>query len=215
MSDINVKEVIEAKKIIAIIRGVDEKDAAKVVDALINGGINLLEFTFDHGKPNCIQATATKIKSCKEQFGEKVIVGAGTVLTVEEAERAIEAGAEFIISPNVNTDVIRKTKELGKISIPGATTPTEAIIAYEAGSDYIKLFPAGELGINYIKALMAPLMHIPFMVVGGITPDNCKSFLDLGVKGIGVGGQLINKNAIKEGKYSNITETAKKFTESI
>ncbi|MDK2800403.1 MAG: 2-dehydro-3-deoxyphosphogluconate aldolase / (4S)-4-hydroxy-2-oxoglutarate aldolase [Clostridiales bacterium] len=209
-----IKEITD-NKIVAIIRGVDQSQMIDVVNALVNGGIKLLEFTFDHINENCIDDTVNKIKLCKEYFGDKIYVGAGTVLNVEEVKKAVEAGAEFIISPNVNVEVIKKTSQLGKVSIPGALTPTEAVIAYEAGADFIKLFPAGELGRNYIKALMSPLKHIPFIAVGGITPYNFKEFLEIGVAGIGVGGELVLKSAIKENKYDEITKTAHKFTKNI
>ncbi|MDF2531160.1 MAG: aldolase [Clostridia bacterium] len=215
MCNSKIKKAIEDKRVIAIIRGVEEKYTSDVVAALAAGGISLLEFTFDHCKPDYINDTINKIKRCKEQFGDMVVVGAGTVLTTEEVEKAVEAGAEFIISPNVNIDIIKRTKELGKISIPGALTPTEVVTAYEAGADYVKLFPAGDLGLSYIKALIGPLEHIPFMVVGGITPDNYKDYLKLGIVGIGVGGQLIDKKAIQQGQFDTLTEIAKKFTNHI
>ena len=211
----DIKKEIEESKIIAIIRGVEEIRILDVVDALIKGGIRLLEFTYDHAKMDYANSTVSKIKRCKVQFGDMVVIGAGTVLSIEEVDMAVEAGAEFIISPNVNIEVIKRTKELGRISIPGAMTASEVVTAYEAGADYVKLFPAGELGLNYIKALMAPLEHIPFMVVGGITPDNFRDYLKLGISGIGVGGKLINKEAIENKQYHLLTEAARKFTNNI
>lgn len=210
-----IKEKINNKKIVAIIRGIDEKEIIDTVKALIDGGVTLLEFTFDHVNTYCIEETTNKIKMTKDYFGDQVCVGAGTVLYVKEVEKAIEAGAEFIISPNVNTEVIKRTNELDKVSMPGALTPTEAVIAYEAGADYVKLFPAGELGKNYIKALMSPLKHIPFIAVGGINPDNVVGFLELGVCGFGIGGNLIDKKAIKNKEYSKITEIAQNFYKNI
>ncbi|MDI3540872.1 MAG: 2-dehydro-3-deoxyphosphogluconate aldolase / (4S)-4-hydroxy-2-oxoglutarate aldolase [Thermosediminibacterales bacterium] len=209
-----IKKIFD-NKIIAIIRGVDRSLIIDVVNALVNGGITLLEFTFDHVNENYVEDTISKIKLCKKYFGDKVYVGAGTVLSVEEVEKAIDSGAEFIISPNVNVEVIKTTNQLNKVSIPGALTPTEVVTAYEAGADFIKLFPAGELGKNYIKALMSPLKHIPFLAVGGITPYNFKNFLEIGVAGVGVGGELVLKSAIKEKKYDEITRTAYKFTKNI
>ncbi|MFT5875413.1 MAG: 2-dehydro-3-deoxyphosphogluconate aldolase/(4S)-4-hydroxy-2-oxoglutarate aldolase [Clostridium sp.] len=210
-----IKDMITNNKIVAIIRGLEEKDIIDTVKALVDGGITLLEFTFDHTNANCIENTTSKIKLTKNYFRNQVCVGAGTVLNVEEVEKAIDAGAEFIISPNVNTEVIKRTNELDKVSIPGALTPTEAVIAYEAGADYVKLFPAGELGKNYIKALMAPLKHIPFMAVGGINSDNVSEFIEIGMCGVGIGGQLIDKKAIKEKNYDEITKIAKKFVKNI
>jgi 2-dehydro-3-deoxyphosphogluconate aldolase/(4S)-4-hydroxy-2-oxoglutarate aldolase len=210
-----IKKQIKNNKIIAIIRGVRKEQIVDVVQALTAGGINLLEFTFDHINENYIEETVKKIEMCKSYFGEKVSVGAGTVLTIEEVQKAVNAGAEFIISPNVNNKVIEKTKQLDIVSIPGALTPTEAVNAYEAGADFIKLFPAGELGKNYIKALMSPLEHIPFIAVGGINTNNLREFLEIGLCGVGVGGQLINKKAINANDYNEITKIAKGFTKNI
>lgn len=211
----DIKNLIDSNKIVAIIRGVDLNKTIDTVQALVDGGIVLLEFTFDHTNVNCIEDNIKKIRLVKEYFGNKICVGAGTVLNKEEVEKAIDAGAQFIISPNVNTDVIRRTNELGKVSIPGALTPTEAVKAYEAGADYVKLFPAGELGKSYIKALMSPLKHIPFMAVGGINPNNVRAFVEIGIAGLGVGGQLIDKKAIEENNYKKITEIAKEFIKNI
>lgn len=210
-----IKQKIIDNKIVAIIRGVAEEQIIDTVKALVNGGVTLLEFTFDHVNKNCIEDTVSKIKLVNEHFGEQVCVGAGTVLTVEEVEKAVGAGAQFIISPNVNVEVIKKTNELNKISMPGALTPSEAVVADEAGADFVKLFPAGELGKNYIKAMMSPLKHIPYIAVGGVNPDNVSEFLEIGVCGVGVGGQLIDKQAIKEKDYNKITKIAEKFIKNI
>jgi Entner-Doudoroff aldolase len=156
-----------------------------------------LEFTFDHLNKNCIEDNMKKLKITKEYFGDKVCIGAGTVLTVEEVEKAIKAGAEFIISPNTNIDVIKRVNELGKVSMPGALTPTEAVMAYDAGADYVKLFPAGELGKDYIKALMSPLQHIPFIAVGGIEVLSEKYFMNF------INGSILWRN--RYGKNVNAT----------
>ncbi|MGN7298099.1 bifunctional 4-hydroxy-2-oxoglutarate aldolase/2-dehydro-3-deoxy-phosphogluconate aldolase [Ferdinandcohnia sp. SAFN-114] len=189
----NIIKSIKEKKIIAIIRGVSEEQIVQTVGALEDGGISLVEVTFDHDKPDFIESTTKKIWKIRERFGDRVLVGAGTVLTEEEVVAAANAGAEYMISPNVNESVIRKTVEFGKVSIPGALTPTEAEFAYRVGADFVKLFPAGDLGINYIKSLLAPLKHIPFLAVGGVNPTNIKEYLNLGISGVGIGGSLVNK----------------------
>jgi 2-dehydro-3-deoxyphosphogluconate aldolase / (4S)-4-hydroxy-2-oxoglutarate aldolase len=197
---------------IAIIRGVEEEQILSTVKALLDGGISLVEVTFDHNQPNFLEATTNKIKKISETFGDRVLVGAGTVLTQEEVVSAVNAGAHYMISPNVSEAVIRKTVELGKVSIPGALTPTEAVFAYDAGADFVKLFPAGELGIKYIRALLGPMKHIPFMAVGGVTPANIKDFLDLGIAGVGIGGSLVNKETCKD--TEKLTEIANQFVQN-
>lgn len=215
MGKLEITRLIHNHKLIAIMRGIEEKDLIGTVQAMIDGGIRLLEITFDHIQDNCIEDTTNKIKKIVEYFGDQVYVGAGTVLTEREVEAAVEAGAQFIISPNVDEIVIKKTIALNAVSIPGALTPTEAVLAYSLGADFVKLFPAGELSKSYITALMKPLEHIPFLAVGGITPENVKEFLDLGVRGVGVSGSLVNKEAIKNKNYEHIKSVAEQFTLNI
>ncbi|KMM37248.1 bifunctional 4-hydroxy-2-oxoglutarate aldolase/2-dehydro-3-deoxy-phosphogluconate aldolase [Guptibacillus hwajinpoensis] len=211
----DIKSLISEKKMIAILRNVSEDKIIPTVEALIEGGVSLLEVTFDHNHSNYITNTSDKIRGIKEAFGEDVQVGAGTVLTPEEVVEAVKAGAEFIISPNVDEKVIEKTIELGKISIPGALTPTEAVIADRHGADYIKLFPAGELGHDFIKAFMGPLNHLAFLAVGGISPTNIQRYLNTGITGVGVGGSLVLAHAIEKNDYRKITEVAKLFNSNI
>ncbi|MCC3358984.1 bifunctional 4-hydroxy-2-oxoglutarate aldolase/2-dehydro-3-deoxy-phosphogluconate aldolase [Bacillus sp. REN16] len=208
----NIIEKVNEEKIIAIIRGVSEDQIVHVVGALKDGGISLVEITFDHDQPDFIEATTRKIRKVREDFGDQVYVGAGTVLTDEEVVAAANAGADYIISPNVNEAVIRKTVELEKVSIPGALTPTEAEFAHRVGADFVKLFPAGDLGINYIKSLLAPLKHIPILAVGGVTPATIKDYLDLGINGVGIGGGLVNKETAKNPE--KLVEVAKEFVKN-
>ena len=133
-------------KVIAIVRGIGSKDIVKLAEAMEKGGINCIEVTFDQTSSETIAETKKSIAAIKEHLGDRVYVGAGTVMTVEQVHMAVEAGAEYIISPNVNEAVIRETKKLDKVSIPGAMTPTEAAAAYEYGADIVKMFPAGVLG---------------------------------------------------------------------
>jgi len=215
MAEMGTLELIRQEKIVAIIRGVAEEQILATVRALMDGGIRLLEITFDHAQPNAEEQTARKIALVHQHFGDQVRVGAGTVLTPQQVEMAAAAGAEYMISPHVDVSVIHKTKELGKVSIPGAMTPTEVVTAYQAGADIVKLFPAGELGIPYIKALMSPLKHIPMMVVGGVTPENVASFMKTGVCGVGVGGNLVVKEAIEHGRFEEIANMAQQYIQQL
>ena len=206
---------IQKEKLVAILRGVPMDRIDGVVGALVRGGVRVLEFTFDHGEPDCVKANAEKIRRTVEKFGDQVLVGCGTALTVEEVEAAYDAGACLVISPNVDMAVIRRAKQLGMVSMPGALTPTEVVAAYDMGADIVKLFPAGELGLGYIKAVRGPLAHIPMSAVGGVKPENVKDFLNAGVCGFGVGGQLVLSKAVKSGDDAAIEARAKEFTDAI
>ena len=206
---------IKEEKLVAILRGVPMDRIDGVVGALVRGGVKVLEFTFDHAEPDCVKANAEKIRRTVEKFGDQVLVGCGTTLTVEEVEAAYKAGACLMISPNVDEAVIRRAKELNMVAMPGALTPTEIVAAYNMGADIVKLFPAGELGLGYIKAVRGPLKHIPMSAVGGVKPENVSEYLDAGVCGFGVGGPLVLAKAVKSGDDAAIEERAKAFTDAI
>lgn len=207
--------VIRKKRLVAILRGVPMERLEGVVGALVRGGVRILEFTFDHDKPERVQENAAKIHRAVELYGDSVLVGCGTALTVQDVEAACDAGACLVISPNVDLSVIRRTRQLGMVSMPGALTPTEIVAAYQAGADIVKLFPAGELGLGYIKAVRGPLGYIPMSAVGGVKPENVKEFLDAGVCGFGVGGQLVLSSAVKSGDDAAIEARAREFTQAI
>lgn len=206
---------IREEKLVAILRGVPMARVEGVVGALVRGGVRILEFTFDHDEPDCVAANAAKIRRTVERFGDQVLVGCGTALTVEEVEAAHEAGACLVISPNVDMAVIRRSRQLGMASMPGALTPTEIVAAHQMGADIVKLFPAGELGLGYIKAVRGPLKHIPMTAVGGVKPENVKDYLDAGVCGFGVGGPLVLAAAVKSGNDAAIEARARAFTDAI
>ena len=214
MSSSVLNQIFE-HKIVAIIRGVGPDRMADTVEALLEGGIKLLEVTFNQESEETIQETLKSLTLIKEQYGDQVCLGAGTVLNEGQVQKAVDAGAEYIISPHTDPAVIKKTKELGKISIPGAFTPSEMVVAYSAGADIVKLFPAGILGTGYIKALLAPLSHIPVVAVGGVNVDNIDQFIKIGVKGVGVGGNLVDKKAISQGDYGKIIQAAKAYAEKL
>lgn len=204
-------DLIKETKVVAIVRAIDSKYIIDLAKSLMAGGIKCIEVTFNQASTDGSIDTLTSIKTLKDTFGDDLAVGAGTVLSVDDVVRAKEAGAEYIISPNVDEAVIRKTKELGMISMPGALTPSEAVFAYQCGADIVKLFPAGVFGADYIKAVTAPLNHIPFVAVGGVNATNKNSFLDAGCVGVGVGGNLVNKDLIESGKWNDITNYAKEY----
>ena len=204
-----VIQQIEQEKIIAIVRGVGPEQCMKVADALYAGGIRLMEITYNQKDPASFQATADAISAITKAYEGRMFVGAGTVTTPELVELTAKAGGKFIISPDTNADVIRRTRELDMVSMPGALTPTEIMTAHRAGADYVKLFPAGDLGPNYVKAVRAPISHVKMTAVGGINEKNMADFLKAGVCGFGIGGNLANKAWIEAGEFDKITETAR------
>ena len=204
-----VIQQIEQEKIIAIVRGVVPEQCMKVADALYAGGIRLMEITYNQKDPASFQATADAISAITKAYEGRMLVGAGTVTTTELVELTAKAGGKFIISPDTNPDVIRRTRELDMVSMPGALTPTEIMTAHRAGADYVKLFPAGDLGPNYVKAVRAPISHVKMTAVGGINEKNMADFLKAGVCGFGIGGNLANKAWIEAGEFDKITETAR------
>lgn len=210
-----VLDKILAGKIIAIVRGIPSSQIVGLATALEKGGVNCIEVTFDQSSEEKAKDTLAAIRAIKEALGERVCVGAGTVMTPEQVRQAVEAGAEYMISPNVDEEVIRETKRLDKVSIPGAMTPTEAVFAYKCGADIVKMFPAGILGASYIKAVKAPLKHIPLTAVGNVNVENCAQFLAAGAVGVGVGGSLVSAKLVEEGRFDEITATAKAYVAAL
>lgn len=208
-----IKQIIE-NKIIAIIRGVDTQKIVSVAKALNDGGIKLIEVTFNQKDPSSFIETAKAINLITENC-PNVVVGAGTVLDTNQVDIAKNAGAKYIISPDSDEEVIRYTVKSGLVSIPGAYTPTEIKKAHNAGADFIKLFPCVNDAIGYLKAVKAPLSHVKFLAVGGVTIDNASDFIKAGAVGVGVGGFLINKEMIDNNDWESLTKLAKEFAEKV
>ena len=214
MRDRIIQEILD-KKIISIVRGVEPDKMVHIAEALYEGGVTMIEVTFNQKNPNSWQETADSIAAIKAAMGDRMFVGAGTVTSVELVDMAANAGAGYIISPDTDPDVIARTRELGLVSLPGAYTPTEAKQAHNAGADFVKLFPCVGDAPAYLKALCAPLSHIKFLAVGGVTADNAADFLKAGAVGIGVGSSLVNKKWADAGEFWKITEEAKRFVANI
>lgn len=204
-----VVQQIKDQKLIAIVRGVPMERALQLSEALVKGGIRFIEVAFDQTNGSGQDATTKMIAAIAKEFSGSVCVGAGTVLSKEQVSLAAEAGARYIISPDVNPAVIQETRMRKLISIPGAFSPTEVVKAWQAGAHLVKLFPAGQLGVAYVKALHGPLGHIPMLAVGGIHEGNIPAFLKAGCLGFGIGGNLVNQELISSGSFHAITETAK------
>ena len=209
-----INRILE-EKIVVIVRGIDRDKIIPLAEAMYEGGIRALEITYNASNMNENAEVAGNIKKLVDHFGDKMIIGAGTVLTTEQVELTKAAGGTFIISPNAKEEIIRKTCELGMVSIPGALTPTECVDAYDAGADFVKLFPITNLGSGYVKAMKAPLSHIRFLGVGGIDENNMEEYMKAGVCGFGIGSNIVNKKLIEAGDFEAITELARLYTSQL
>lgn len=195
-------------KIIAIVRGVQPADVLQLAKAMYAGGIRLLEVTMNSAEPLAV------IREVSAAMGDKMIIGAGTVLDARTAREASAAGARFILSPVLEAEVIRAARDLGVVSIPGAYTATEIYAAYKQGADMIKVFPATSAA--YIKDISAPLPKMHLLPTGGITPENIRDFQQAGAAGFGIGSALVNAKAAVTPEYlQQLTERSKKFIQAI
>lgn len=209
-------DTIETNKIIVIVRGVARENLIPLAQAMYKGGIRLLECTYDAAGKIPDAEISANIRRLSEHFAGKMTIGAGTVLTERQVELTHNAGGAFIISPDTNADVIRKTKALGLVSIPGAMTPSEAAAAHRAGADFIKVFPVDLCGgVKYIKTLKAPLSHLRLLAVNGITAENMTEYLQAGACGVGVGSGIVNKDLIAAGDFEGITRLAQNYTDRL
>ncbi len=194
-------------KIVAIIRGAQPDAITNIAAALYAGGVRAMEITLN--SPGAIEAIAMLRKQ------NDMLIGAGTVLTKDEVKAVTEAGAQFIISPGTDAEVIQFTKKQGLLSMPGAFTPTEIVTAYQAGADIVKFFPAGD-HLSFFKDLQGPLAHIPLMPTGSITLGNIVAFQQAGAKAFGIGSALVNtKETMKDTYFEQLQLTAEKFVQAV
>lgn len=195
-------------KIVAILRGFKKEDVLNIASALHEGGINLIEITLNSDD------ALNLIDKLSIEFENKMLVGAGTVVTVMDARNSISAGAKFLISPILDIDVIKVAKDNSVISIPGAYTPTEIYTAHKHGADLIKIFPSQSP--EYVKSILAPLNQILVMPTGGIDLNNIEAYQKAGASAFGIGSSLVNnKEEINDLYLQNLTAKAKRFVEAI
>lgn len=209
-----LSEIIQ-HKLIAIVRGIENEKMLSLVQSLKYGGISCVEITFDHASADGIEQTSNSIRMVKNEFGSDVLLGAGTVLTPAQVDIAQQAGASFILSPNTDVQVIKRSKELGLISMPGAFTPSEAVLAWNNGADIVKIFPVSQVGPSYIQSLKGPLAHMRFSAVGGVNEKNAAEFLKAGSCCLGVGGNLVSKKLIDAGDFHKIEQLAREYVQAI
>ncbi|WP_257349809.1 bifunctional 4-hydroxy-2-oxoglutarate aldolase/2-dehydro-3-deoxy-phosphogluconate aldolase [Pseudalkalibacillus decolorationis] len=190
-------ERLKKDKIVVIFRKVPYEELLRKVDLLMEQGLNIMEITLDS------QSAFNSILELKKRYGKDLFLGAGTVMKAEDVVKVKDLGAEFIISPHVDVEVIKATKEHGLYSIPGAFTPTEISTAHENGADLIKIFPASTLGPEYIENLKGPFSNTSFMATGGINEDNANEFLDKGATALGIGSSLTSLSDNKLVEFIN------------
>jgi 2-dehydro-3-deoxyphosphogluconate aldolase/(4S)-4-hydroxy-2-oxoglutarate aldolase len=200
------QDTLERVGLIPVLRAKNIDQGRKVVDAMIAGGVTVVEVTMT------VPGAIDLIKQLKKDFGDELLLGSGTVTTADQCQATIDAGAEFVVSPSLHPQVIATTKKNGKVSCPGALTPTEAITAWNEGADYVKIFPCSALGgASYLKSLLAPFPHLKIIPTGGVTLETAESFLRAGARALGVGGDLVNLAAIDAGHPEVITESARSY----
>jgi 2-dehydro-3-deoxyphosphogluconate aldolase / (4S)-4-hydroxy-2-oxoglutarate aldolase len=205
-----VQEQLEAAGIIPVLRARSAKEALGVVEAMVAGGVTVIEVTMT--VPGAIDV----LRELKRSYGSKLLLGSGTVTDGAECVATIDAGAEFVVSPSLHMDVIAETKKRDKVSLPGALTPTEVITAWRAGADFVKVFPCSAMGgASYLKSLKAPFPYLRLVPTGGVTLQTAASFLEAGASALGVGADLVNLQAIADGKPEVITNTARGYIEVI
>ena len=199
-------QIIEQTGLIPVLRARNAAQAHAVVKAMIAGGVTVVEVTMT------VPGALDVLMELKHEYGVKLLLGSGTVTTAAQAEATIEAGAEFVVSPSLHLDVIAATKARNKLSIPGALTPTEVITAWEAGADFVKVFPCAAMGgPSYLKSLLAPFPQLRLIPTGGVTLQTAESYSRAGARALGVGSDLVNLDAIDAGTPEAITETARAY----
>ena len=199
-------QTLERVGLIPVLRARSAGQAHAVIQAMLAGGVTVVEVTMT--VPGAVELLA----ELKREYGGQLLLGSGTVITGEQAEATIDAGAEFVVSPSFHPGVIAVTKAHGKLSIPGALTPTEVITAWNAGADYVKIFPCSAMGgASYLKSLLAPFPHLKLIPTGGVTHHTAVSFLEAGARALGVGSDLVNLAAIDQGAPEIITAAARAY----
>lgn len=202
-------QLLSEHQIIAIMRGTPEDKADAAAQALFEGGIVLLEVTLNTA------GALGMISRFRERYAGRMRIGAGTVLDLDQAKQAVKAGAEYLISPNLDEEVIHYGIQQGIEVWPGVMTPTEITRAYKAGASAVKLFPLGSMGMNYLKEIRAPLGHIPMIATGGVNLQNIRTVLDAGAVAVGLGGNLVDKKLITEDRFDELRQLAQAFTAEV
>ncbi|HEV8637537.1 MAG TPA: bifunctional 4-hydroxy-2-oxoglutarate aldolase/2-dehydro-3-deoxy-phosphogluconate aldolase [Chloroflexota bacterium] len=208
MPDPLVQRIYDAG-IVAIMRRTEAALAIETAEALLVGGVSVVEVTLNS------PGAEEMLRTLAERVGERMLIGAGTVMTTLDARRALSAGARFIVSPHTDADVIAATRRAGAPAIPGAFTPTEIVRAWQLGASVVKVFPVGSVGPRYLRDVLAPLTDIPLLPTGGVTLDNAAEFIRAGARGLGLGSDLVSPKAVAARDFASITERARRFVDEV
>jgi 2-dehydro-3-deoxyphosphogluconate aldolase/(4S)-4-hydroxy-2-oxoglutarate aldolase len=200
---------IQRTGIVAILRSEHPDLLGDVIEALVAGGIDCIEITFTVPRAHKV------LESAVERLGDRAVLGAGTVLDTETARIALLAGAQFIVAPNTNPQVIQLCRRYDRLVMPGALTPTEVIAAWEAGADVVKIFPCDMLGPGHLRALRGPYPQVRMMPTGGVTLETAAAFLEAGAFALGVGTKLVDPRAIRDRDFAQIESSARKFVAAV
>lgn len=211
----NFHELFNETKLVAILRGVPSDQLFELLDCLYDNGIRLAEITYDATDDIPDEVTASDIGRAATYMEGRMIIGAGTVIRRQQVELTKAMGGKFIISPNMDPEIIRYTKELDMISLPGAMTVSEVCDAVNAGADYVKLFPVSVLGPGFVKAILAPLRNAKLVAVSGVTPNNIDEYLRAGCVGAGIGSGFFTPEQVKARRYDLIAQNVQNFVSAI
>ncbi|MUG45732.1 bifunctional 4-hydroxy-2-oxoglutarate aldolase/2-dehydro-3-deoxy-phosphogluconate aldolase [Paenibacillus woosongensis] len=195
-------EQLKQERIIAILRHVPDERADGLIAALDRAGVVFVEATLNS------DGALGMISRWREQYGDRMRIGAGTVLDVNMAKEAVSAGAEYLIAPNLDEAVVNYAREQSIDVYPGAMTPSEIVRAWNAGATAVKIFPMASMGLAYLREIRAPLSHIPMIATGGVRLDNIHQFIQAGATAVGLGGSIVNMDLVKEGRFDEIERNA-------
>jgi 2-dehydro-3-deoxyphosphogluconate aldolase/(4S)-4-hydroxy-2-oxoglutarate aldolase len=209
MSRPAIPQQLERSRLVAIMRHTEPSAAIRTVEALLDGGVCAVEVTFNS------RGVLDMLRAIDDAFGQRVLLGAGTVLDLDAAEQALGAGARFIVSPHIDPSLVRTLAARGVPTIPGALTATEVVTAWQAGASVVKLFPAGSVGIGYLKDLRGPLNDVPLLPTGGVTLDNAADFVQAGAWGLGVGSALVDARVVAAGDFAELERRARGFAAAV
>ena len=215
-----VKQAILDQRVMAIARRIPAETLVQAAEALYCGGVRLLEVTFAPGSfrdPSAAaedERTAAAIAQLRDRMAGRMIVGAGTVMTAGQVELARQAGAAFLLAPDLNREVVEAGNRAGLVTIPGAMTVTEIAAAFRYGADIVKVFPVGVVGPHFFKDVLAPLGDLPLIAVGGVSPETIPAFLAAGVKGFGIGSGMFPRAAMAAGDWAAVAANAKRYADA-
>ncbi|BBH21886.1 ketohydroxyglutarate aldolase [Paenibacillus baekrokdamisoli] len=201
-------EILQKEKVVAIFRNIEDQYADQAAEALLAGGITMMEITMN------TEGAAGMISRWRDKYGDQASIGAGTVLDLDMAKEAVAAGSQFLISPNLDEAVVDYGLKKGVSVWPGVMTPTEIVRAWKSGAEAVKVFPMGTLGWKYLAEIRAPLDKIPMMATGGVDLDNIADYFKAGVCAVGMGSKLVNLDWVRSGRFDLLTDKARQFAEA-